>query len=67
MSGLILLIFFIQTILDPWTFSLLLEGQQEQSKMAQWLSFTKHHGSRFVETLKSKWKPQNVTEPKQPQ
>ena len=51
-------------MLDPQTLSLLLEGQQEQSEIALWMSYAIQYGSEVFESLKSKCISQNATKPK---
>ena len=53
-------------MLDPQTLSLLLEGQQEQSEIALWMSYAIQYGSEVFESLKSKCISQNATKPKEP-
>ena len=48
-------------MLDPWTFSLLLEGQQEMSKVAQMISSVKEYGCRIMQLLKLRSESQNIT------
>ena len=53
-------------MLDPQTFSLLLEGQQDQSKIALWMNYTKQYGRKVFESIKSKCISQNETKSKEP-
>ena len=48
-------------MLDPWTMNTLLEGQEEKSKLAHWMSKAKQFVNKIFVSIKSNFKSKKVT------